>query len=54
MNSEIEEAIKKGEFKIYVMKDINEALTTLLLDEGMVIEDIATKINGEIKKFKGI
>ncbi|ELC8441950.1 AAA family ATPase [Clostridium perfringens] len=54
LNSEIEEAIKKGEFKIYVMKDINEALTTLLLDEGMVIEDVATKINGEIKKFKGI
>ncbi|WP_300261106.1 AAA family ATPase [Clostridium sp.] len=52
LNSEIEEAVRKGEFKIYIMRDINEALSTLLLSETMSFEDIATKISGEIKKFK--
>lgn len=53
LNSEIESAIKKGEFKIYLMNNINEAFSTLLVDDGMALEDIAIKINGEIKKFKG-
>ncbi|MGG5462685.1 AAA family ATPase [Clostridium sp. B9] len=53
LNSEIEEAVEKGEFKIYLMKDINEALMTLLLDDEMILEDIATRISDEIRKFKG-
>lgn len=53
LTSEIESAVKKGEFKIYIMNNINEAFSTLLLDDGMALEDIAIKINGEIKKFKG-
>lgn len=52
LNSEVEDAIKKGEFKIYLMKDINEALSTLLLDNSMSFEDIGKKINEEIEKFK--
>ncbi|MGU8353606.1 AAA family ATPase [Clostridium perfringens] len=52
LNSEIEEAVRKGEFKIYLMKDINEALSTLLLNDTMSLEDIGNKISEEIKKFK--
>ncbi|HII4513003.1 ATP-dependent protease [Clostridium perfringens] len=52
LNSEIEEAVRKGEFKIYLMKDINEALSTLLLNDTMSFEDIGNKISEEIKKFK--
>ena len=52
LNSEIEEAIKRGEFKIYIMNDIKDALKTLLLEEGMTFEDIGKKIGEEIKKFK--
>ncbi|MFQ7566691.1 MAG: S16 family serine protease, partial [Clostridium perfringens] len=52
LNSEIEEAVRKGEFKIYLMKDINEALSTLLLNDTMPLEDIGNKISEEIKKFK--
>lgn len=51
LNSEIEEAVRKGEFKIYLMKDINEALSTLLLNDTMSLEDIGNKIREEIKKF---
>ncbi len=51
LNSEIEEAVRKGEFKIYLMKDINEALSTLLLNNTMSLEDIGNKIREEIKKF---
>ncbi|HAT4279754.1 TPA: AAA family ATPase [Clostridium perfringens] len=51
LNSEIEEAVRKGEFKIYLMKDINEALSTLLLNNTMSLEDIENKIREEIKKF---
>lgn len=52
LNSEIEEAVRKGEFKIYLMKDIKEALSTLLLNDTMPLEDIGNKISEEIKKFK--
>lgn len=52
LNSEIEEAVRKGEFKIYLMKDINEALSTLLLNDTISLEDIGNKISEEIKKFK--
>lgn len=52
LNSEIEEAVRKGEFKIYLMKDINEALSTLLLNDTMSLEEIGNKISEEIKKFK--
>lgn len=51
LNSEIEEAVRKGEFKIYLMKDINEALSTLLINDTMSLEDIGNKIREEIKKF---
>ncbi|WP_283688342.1 AAA family ATPase [Clostridium perfringens] len=51
LNSEIEEAVRKGEFKIYLMKDINEALSTLLLNDTLSLEDIGNKIREEIKKF---
>ena len=44
--------MRKGEFKIYLMKDINEALSTLLLNDTMPLEDIGNKISEEIKKFK--
>ena len=33
------------------MKDINEALSTLLLNNTMSLEDIGNKIREEIKKF---
>ncbi len=52
LNSEVEEAIKKGEFKIYIMNDVNEAIMTLLLDNNSTLEDMSTRINEEIDKYK--
>lgn len=52
LNSEVEEAIEKGEFKIYLMNNVNEAIMTLLLDDDSTLEDMSTRINDEINKYK--
>ena len=51
LNSEIEEAVRKGEFKIYLMKDINEALSTLLLNDTMPLDDLILQLNLQLKHF---
>ncbi|MPQ42268.1 AAA family ATPase [Clostridium tarantellae] len=52
LNSEVESAIEKGEFKIYTMKEINDAIILLLGGEDLSFEDIATKISCELNKFR--
>lgn len=51
LNLEVEEAIKQGDFKIYTMTDINDALTTLILDEFTTLEDLAININKELVNY---
>ncbi|MGL5244505.1 MAG: AAA family ATPase [Sarcina sp.] len=52
LNAEVEEAIRKGEFKIYTMKEINDAIITLMGSDEISFEDIAIKISKELNKFK--
>ncbi|MGL5633674.1 MAG: AAA family ATPase [Sarcina sp.] len=52
LRDDVEEAVKKGEFSIYTMKNINDALEVLMLSNEMTIEDIAKSINEEIEKYE--
>ena len=52
LSKEVEEAIKKGEFHIYTMKNINDAIDALMIKEGDTLEDIAAAISDEIAKYK--
>lgn len=50
--SEVEEAVKKGDFHIYTMKTISDAMDVLMINNNQTIEDLATAINNEINKYK--
>lgn len=52
LNEEIEKSIEDGKFKIYVMETLNDAIETLLLNEGDTISDFLEEINLEIKKYE--
>ena len=52
LSKEVEEAIEKGEFHIYTMKDINDAIDILMMEDGNTFEDIATAINLELEKYE--
>lgn len=49
---EVETAVKNGEFHIYTMKNISDAMDILMLGNNQTIEDLATAINTEINKYK--
>lgn len=49
---EIEEAVEKGEFSIYVMDNLEDAISTLILEEGETIEEFFEGIKEEIAKYK--
>lgn len=51
LNKEVEEAIKNGDFHIYEMETINDAIETLILDNDETVEDFYKKINKEIEKY---
>lgn len=48
---QVEEAIKNGKFHIYTMKDINDAIQVLMLDEDMSLEDLVMNITLEVNKY---
>ena len=52
LNSEVEEAIEKGEFSIYVMDNLEDAISTLILEEGETIDEFFEVIKKEISKYK--
>ena len=54
LTKEIEASVVKGNFKIYTMETLEEAIETLILDEGETILDFLEDINREIKKYKSL
>lgn len=52
LDKEVEEAVERGEFHIYTMKTIYDAMEVLMLDGEKTLEDLATAIEMEMKKYK--
>lgn len=52
LNKEVEDAVKKGDFKIYTMKTIYDAMEVLMLNGEKTLEDLGAAIESEIKKYK--
>ncbi|CUP60169.1 AAA family ATPase [Clostridium baratii] len=52
LKPEIEDAVKKGDFHIYVMSNLEDAIETLILDDDENIEDFYSLIQEELKKYK--
>ncbi len=49
---EVEDAIREGDFHIYEMSVLDDAIETLILEDGENLEDFYKSINEEIKKYK--
>lgn len=49
---EVEEAIEAGEFNIYSMNSLDDAIETLILNENETLEDFYINIKNEIYKYK--
>lgn len=54
LTQEIEKSVAKGNFKIYTMETLEDAIETLILNEGETILDFLEEINIEIKKYKSL
>ncbi|MGL5069200.1 MAG: AAA family ATPase [Sarcina sp.] len=52
LSKEVENAIENGEFHIYTMKNINDAIDALMIAGDKTLEDIAGAISSEIEKYK--
>lgn len=52
LTEEIEKSVSEDNFKIYVMKTLEDAIETLLLSEGETIFDFLEEVNTEIKKYQ--
>jgi predicted ATP-dependent protease len=52
LKPEVEEAILKGDFNIYTMDSINDAIEVMILDENESVDEFFECINSEIKKYK--
>lgn len=48
---EVEKAIREGDFHIYEMEVLDDAIETLILEDGENLEDFYKAINEEIKKY---
>ncbi|SHI38814.1 lon-related putative ATP-dependent protease [Clostridium cavendishii DSM 21758] len=51
LTPEVEEAVKKGVFHIYTMKDINDAIEILMLDQSISLEDLVIAMQNELSKY---
>lgn len=49
---EVEEAIEAGEFNIYSMNSLDDAIETLILNENETLEDFYITIKNEMYKYK--
>ncbi|WP_111928109.1 AAA family ATPase [Clostridium tertium] len=52
--SEIEKSIENGDFHIYTMDNLDDAIETLILEEGESLEDFYTSLQLELKKYKKV
>lgn len=52
LNSEVEKSIENGDFHIYTMENLNDAIEVMILEDGETIEEFFNIINEEIKKYK--
>ncbi|MGL4108591.1 AAA family ATPase [Clostridium sp. LP20] len=52
LKPEVEEAIVKGEFHIYTMDSLDDAIETMMLDDSTSIEGLFKTINEELEKYK--
>ena len=51
LSDEIEEDVKKGNFHIYSMKNVDDAVSTLMTDKDVSLDDVKMRISKEIKKY---
>ena len=49
----VEKAIEEGDFHIYTMENLNDAIEVLILKEGETVEDFYNGISKELDKYKG-
>ena len=54
LRSEVEEDVKKKKFHIYTMETLEDAIETLILDEGESIKGFYKEIENEILKYKPV
>lgn len=52
LSPEVESAIENGEFHIYTMDTLQDAIETLILNDGETIEEFFSGIEIEIKKYE--
>jgi lon-related putative ATP-dependent protease len=52
LRPEVEEAILKGEFHIYTMDNLDDAIEIMMLDENHSVDDFYKDISKEIDKYK--
>lgn len=52
LNPQVEKAIEDGDFNIYTMENINDAIMVLLGNDNTSFDDIAASINRELKRYK--
>ena len=53
LNKEVEEAIEKGEFHIYTMENLQDAIEVMMLDNKTPYKDLFKIIEKEVEKYKG-
>lgn len=51
---EIEKSIENGDFHIYTMDNLDDAIETLILEEGESLEDFYTSLQSELKKYEKV
>ncbi|SHE56329.1 AAA family ATPase [Clostridium fallax] len=51
LNYEVEEAVKNGDFTIYIMKDLYDAIDTLLDSDNSKIEEVLNKIELQLALY---
>ncbi len=52
LSPEVEKAVKDGEFHIYEMEVLNDAIETLILEDDETLDDFYKDINEELEKYK--
>ena len=48
----VEEAIERGEFHLYTMENLDDAIETLILNDNETIEEFYKSLNKELNKYK--
>ena len=52
LKSEVEDSIANGDFHIYTMDNLNDAIEVLLLNDGESVEQFYEEVQREIEKYK--